>query len=128
MRALLLAAALLVLPALPAAACRCTEPSAEAAFARADVVALVRIEAMGEPGTDGAARGHATVLRAFKGSPPPLLRLVTGEDCAFPLQVGETWLLYLAGGPEEWGTYRCRGNLPLAEAAPRIAALEARRR
>lgn len=114
--------ALLLLPG-AALACRCTEPGPAAAYRRADAVALVRVEEVAAPDAEGTVRATATVRQAWKASLAASVRLVTGESCAFLLAAGQEYLLYLAAGQGEYGTYICRGNLGASGAGGRLGWL-----
>ncbi len=108
--------AVLVWPAL-AIACRCNEPTMSQAYARADAVAMVSIEAISQlPGDITCAKG--VVTQSWKSTLPESLTIFTGEDCSYRLNKGGTYLLYLKRNKDgEFGTYRCRGNKSEAESA-----------
>ena len=103
-----------------ASACRCKEPSLRGAYANADAVAIVRIKSVTVlPGE--ITRADAVVIQSWKISLPQEFNVFTGEDCAYPLGKGSSYLLYLKRGKDgEFGTYSCRGNRVDVEAASRI--------
>lgn len=103
-----------------AMACRCTEPSAAAAYRGADAVVQARVVAVsGDPEAEGGAVVRLTVDRSWKSSTAAQIDVATRSTCAYPFAVGQDLLVYLtrAGGAAPWFTQRCRGNRPLAEAA-----------
>jgi len=101
---------LLVCCSASAFGCRCTEPTLADSYARADAVAKVRIQLVSQPSADGTVNAEGEVLDSWKVKLPAQIKIVTGEDCAYPLQSGETYILYLNKGDGTWGTYKCRGN------------------
>jgi hypothetical protein len=111
-------------PIKSALACRCSEPGPEAAYHRADVVALVQVSEVGSPSADGVIRATGSVQKAWKSTIPATIHIVTGEDCAFHLAPDRTYLLYFAAGTDEFGTYRCRGNHEVMNARPILHWLE----
>jgi hypothetical protein len=117
---------LLLFCRIPVLGCRCTEPSLKAAYDRADAVGKIRIEQASAPSADGTVTAQAEVLGSWKTNLPPQIRIVTGEDCAYSLQPGETYILYLSKGDDVWGTYKCRGNRLAKEAAGTVQWLNRR--
>lgn len=103
-----------------ASACRCKEPSLRVAYANADAVAMVRIKSVAVlPGE--ITRADTTVIQSWKIALPQVSSVFTGEDCAYPLEKGSTYLLYLKQGKDgSFGTYLCRGNRVDGEAARNI--------
>jgi|GEM_PF-5549123 hypothetical protein len=101
----------------PAAlACRCVPPALAAAYEQADAVAEVRIVAVSSPSADGSISAEGEVVAAWKTRLPNPIRIVTGEDCAYPMKANTIYLLYLSKGRDVWGTYECRGNRVLGKA------------
>ena len=101
-------------------ACRCQEPSPQSAYAHADAVAMVRVEEVSNL-PDEVSLAGVDVLQAWKSELPKALSIFTGEDCAYPLKKGRTYLLYLRRSKEgEFGTYRCRGNRSQAASVDRV--------
>lgn len=121
----LLTILIFVVVSLPAAfGCRCTEPTTKRAYARAEAVARVRIVEVSEPTSDGTVTAQGEVESAWKAGLPSRIRIITGEDCAYPFESGHTYLLFLFKGEQEWGTYRCRGNKTDAESAQAVRWLK----
>jgi hypothetical protein len=95
----------------PAFACRCTPPSEADAYARADAVAHVRVENATAPSADGTVTADVAVKEAWKRALPASIRVVTGDDCAYPFVAGREYILYLtAGNGGVFGTNRCQRN------------------
>lgn len=105
-------------------ACRCVEPDPRAAYSNTDTVAIVEIYDVAVL-PDDIKRAEGKVLKAWKANLPDSLSIFTGENCRYDFRKGTTYLLYLKRSPQgEYGTYRCRGNLPYVEAATRLKWLE----
>lgn len=119
-------AAFFILIPLNASACRCPEhvPSAtyykKAQFVVTGKVLEVHANAKGDMWT-----ATVTVDRAWKADVPKTISISTSTTCAFDFTQGAEYLLYLF--PTKDGSYytsKCVGNLPLANAEPRLKWLE----
>lgn len=104
--------------------CRCVEPTIQQAYRRADLVVAVTIDEVGSSGND-AVRARATVREAWKSLAPASITFVSGEDCIYDVKVPQKHLLFLYRGDDgTFGTIRCRGNLPFANAKSSLAWLK----
>ncbi|MDR1227922.1 MAG: hypothetical protein LBK55_02715 [Azoarcus sp.] len=107
-------------------ACRCVELGVRRAYADADAVALLHIEAVSALPT-GVSQARANVSRTWKTGLPTSVVVSTSDIdmCEYPLREGDDLLLYLKhDGKGLWETYKCWGNLPKARASKRIEWLD----
>jgi len=98
-----------------AAACRCVDPSAGRAYALGDLVVLGSVESQEQRGEVSVAT--FVVERAWKLNVPRRIKIIFGGACPFPLQTSGRYLLYGTRiDAKAFGTRRCRGNRPYAQA------------
>jgi hypothetical protein len=114
----------LVVAPLPALACRCREPPIGSAYRRASVVVLAEaIEVRGLPEIQGQ-EVKLRVIQTWKADARAIVTIVTGSDCAYSINRGETYLLFLVSAPPGGlTTGKCMGDVPEGMAKVSLAWL-----
>lgn len=146
---LLLASALLLVPAWPARACMCIPTSLSAMFERATDVFVAKVVAGPVPSPDpeatpaaGWSSGHSTgagggtsvgkvsftleVSETLKGTASGSLEIDTPADpalCGYPFQAGETYLVLAHHGTHGIHTDLCMGTTTGESLPPALAEL-----
>lgn len=118
-------AALLVLPQVNAWACRCPEhvPVMDY-YEKAQYVVTGKVVELHANGKDGSS-ATVTVNRVWKADVPKTISISTRTSCAFNVNQGAEYLLYLFRTPDGgYYTSKCVGDLPLKQAESRLKWLE----
>jgi hypothetical protein len=118
--------AFLILAPVKASACRCPEHVSSATYyKKAQFVITGKVVEVHANANGDGWTATVTVDRAWKADVPKTISISTSSDCALHFAQDAEYLLYLFRAPGGgYYTSMCAGNLPLAEAGPRVKWLE----
>lgn len=117
------ALALTLAAAGPALACRCKEPGDAAAYRDAQAVVRANVvQVTGNAVGPGGAVAVLAVDEAWKSAVGERIEVETSTTCGYVFEPGKDYLVYLRKSATgvTYGTRKCMGNKPLADAQERL--------
>jgi len=116
----------LILAPAKASACRCPEHVSSATYyKKAQFVVTGKVVEVHANANGDGWTATVEVARAWKADVPKTISISTSTDCALHFTQAAEYLLYLFPAPGGgYYTSTCAGNLPIADAGPRLKWLE----
>ena len=110
----------------PVLACSCSESGSPAAeFARADAVFSGKVTRIRE--ISHGYRVYFAVTRSWKGISTSTTEVTTGYgngDCGYPFKVGETYVVYAYGTPNDLNAFICTRTVEVSRAVEDLRYLD----